>query len=81
MPTSNEYRQRAEECFRMANEAHTEADRLACLDLARTWLESSLRQDEMTPAHIVDTQKLGLGDQPKPDTRRSWRARLFGFLR
>ncbi len=81
MPTSNEYRQKAEECFRMANEAHSEADRLACLDLARTWLELSLRQDEMTPAQIVDTQKLELDDKPKPDARRGWRARIFGFLR
>jgi hypothetical protein len=40
MPTSNEYRQSAEECYRLAGEAKTETDRLACLELARvvtTW--------------------------------------------
>jgi hypothetical protein len=86
MPTSNEYRQKAEQCFRMANEAHTEADRLACLDLARTWLEASLRQDEMTPPQIAEVEELELTGKPKPGTpqsesRRGWRQRLFGFFR
>ena len=86
MPTANEYRQRADECFRMANEAQTEADRLACLDLARTWLESSLREDEMTPARIAEAQRLELEGKPKlgtprPEIRRGWRRRIFGFFR
>jgi hypothetical protein len=34
MPTSDEYRATAEECYRLAQEAKSEADRLACLDLA-----------------------------------------------
>ena len=47
MPTSNEYRQSAEECYRLAGGAETETDRLACLELARTWLEAASRRDEM----------------------------------
>jgi hypothetical protein len=41
MPTDNEYLKKAEECYRLAREAKTETDRLACLDLARTWLEAA----------------------------------------
>ena len=50
MPTSNEYRQSAEECYRLAGEAETETDRLACLELARTWLEAASRRDEYLKA-------------------------------
>jgi hypothetical protein len=46
MSTADEYRQKAEECYRLANEAKTEADRLALLDLARTWLDAAARQDD-----------------------------------
>ena len=53
MPTSNEYRQSAEECYRLAGEAKTETDRLACLELARTWLEAASRRDGMTPEQIA----------------------------
>ena len=58
MPTSNEYRQSAEECYRLAGGAETEADRLACLELARTWLEAASRRDEMTPEQIAEEEKL-----------------------
>ena len=68
MPTSNEYRQTAEECYRLANEAKTETDRLACLDLARTWLEATSRQDEKTPEQIAEAQKLERASTPKPKT-------------
>jgi hypothetical protein len=46
MPSANDYFKMAEECYRLANEAKTEVDRLACLDLARTWLEAAAQQDE-----------------------------------
>ena len=46
MPSANDYFKMAEECYRLANEAKTEVDRLACLDLARTWLEAAAAQDE-----------------------------------
>jgi|GEM_PF-4704986 hypothetical protein len=85
MPTSNECRQRAEECYRLAGEAKTEADRLACLELARTWLETAVRQDEMAHAQFVEEQRLVLENGLKPEAessqmRRGWRQwflRLF----
>jgi hypothetical protein len=46
MPSANDYFKMAEECYRLANEAKTEVDRLACLDLARTWLEAAAQQDD-----------------------------------
>ena len=84
MPTSNEFRQKAEECFSLANEATTETDRLACLDLARTWLEAAARQDEMTPDQIVDPKKLDLDLRPKSEAVQphpGWRERLLGLFR
>jgi hypothetical protein len=49
MPTANEYLKMAEECYRLANEAKSESDRLACLDLARTWIEAASQQDSAPP--------------------------------
>jgi len=46
MSTADEYREKADECYRMANEAKTEADRIALLDLAKTWLEAAARAEE-----------------------------------
>jgi hypothetical protein len=46
MPSATGYCKMAEECYRLANEAKTEVDRLACLDLARTWLEAAAQQEE-----------------------------------
>jgi hypothetical protein len=46
MPSANDYFKLAEDCYRLANEAKTEVDRLACLDLARTWIERATQQDE-----------------------------------
>ena len=85
MPTSNEYRQTAEECYRLANQAKTETDRLACLDLARTWLEAASRQDEMTPEQIAQAQKSAdawkqKGEAPQPKVRSGWRQRVFGLF-
>lgn len=58
MPTSSEYLKMAEECYRLANEAKTETDRLACLELARTWIEAAAKEDE--------AEKLARWN-PKPD--------------
>jgi len=85
MATSNEYREKAEQCFRLASEAKTETDRVACLDLARTWLEASSRQAEMTPDQIAKAQKLELVWQLKSKTpqrkaRSGWRQRVSGFF-
>jgi hypothetical protein len=46
MPSANDYFKLAEDCYRLANEAKTDVDRLACLDLARTWIERATQQDE-----------------------------------
>jgi hypothetical protein len=46
MPSATDYFKMAEECYRLANEAKTEVDRLACLDLARTWLDAAAQQEE-----------------------------------
>jgi hypothetical protein len=73
MPTSNEVG-KAEECYRLANEAKTETDRLAYLDLACTWLEAASRQDEMT-------REQPKAERPKPKTRPGWRQRVSGFFR
>ena len=43
MSTSDDYSKLAEKCYRLANEAKTEADRVACLDLAQSWLEMASR--------------------------------------
>ena len=86
MPVSDEYRKMAEECYRLANEAKTETDRLACLDLARTWLEAAARQDAMTPEQIAAAKKLELAWKPKPETPQpqtasGWRQRVLGLFR
>jgi hypothetical protein len=46
MPSAKDYFKMAEECYRLANEAKTEVDRLACLDLARTWIEAAAQQED-----------------------------------
>jgi hypothetical protein len=56
-PTPKDYLKLAEECYRLANEAKSETDRLACLDLARNWLDAAAREEEK--------QKLARDDQPK----------------
>jgi hypothetical protein len=47
MSTSGENLKKAEECYRMASAAKTDADRLACLELARTFLEAASSEGEM----------------------------------
>jgi hypothetical protein len=91
MPTSEEYRQTAEEYVRLAGEAKTEADRVACLDVAHSWLEAASRQEAMTPAQIAEVRQLALETKEERDLQREretqprkprtgWR-RLFGLLR
>jgi hypothetical protein len=86
MTTSNEYRKMAEECYRLASEAKTETDRLACLELARNWLDAASRQDEMSPEQIAEAEKLTLAWDPKressqPKIALGWRQRLLSFFR
>jgi hypothetical protein len=59
MPTPDEYRKIAETYYRLACDAKTEADRLALLDLAKSWLEAASRDDTKSFR----------------ERRRSWRAR------
>jgi hypothetical protein len=47
MPTASDYFKMAEQCYRLASEAKSEVDRLACLDLARHWIEAASQQDEV----------------------------------
>ena len=86
MPTSDEYRKTADDCYRLAREAKTETDRLALLDLAGTWLETASRQDEMTIDQIAEAQNLERArkskpDTPKPQTRLGRWRRALGFFR
>jgi hypothetical protein len=46
MPSANDYFKMAEQCYRLASEAKNEVDRLACLDLARTWLDAAAQQEQ-----------------------------------
>jgi len=85
MPTSNEYRQKAEECYRLANEAKTETDRLACLDLALSFLDAAARQEEMTSEQIAEAQKPERAPKLETETSQSnigwgWR-QLLGLFR
>ena len=85
MATSNEYGKLAEKCFRLAREAKTEKDRLACLDLAQKWLASS-RQNATTSEQIAETQGLERMRKLKPEepqlrVQSGWLQRLFGFIR
>ena len=44
MSTSDDYSKLAEKCYRLASEAKSEADRIACLELAQGWLEMADRK-------------------------------------
>jgi len=85
MPTSNEYGKKAEECYRLANEAKTETDRLACLDLARNFLDAAARQEEMTSEQIAAAQRPERAPKLEIETSQSntgwgWR-QLLGLFR
>jgi hypothetical protein len=60
MPSPDEYRKIAETYYRFARKAKTEADRLALLDLAKSWLEAASREEAKSV----------------PERRRSWQARV-----
>ena len=85
MSTSDDYSKLAEKCYRLASEAKTEADRLACLDLAQSWLEMASRQDEAVAEQIAKAEKLvreqNASQTPKPEAPAGWLQRLLGLLR
>jgi len=78
MRTSDEYRKIAEEYVRLASEAKTETDRLALLDLARTWFDTASRQPEMSPEQIDEAHKLAM---PQPKNSLGWRQRILRHFR
>ena len=63
--TPDEYREIADTYYRLAREAKTEADRLALLDLARSWLAAASREDTKSAR----------------ERRRGWRARAASSRR
>ncbi|MFY9837536.1 MAG: hypothetical protein WAK55_13925 [Xanthobacteraceae bacterium] len=85
MSTSDDYSKLAEKCYRLASEAKTEADRVACLDLAQSWLEMASRQDEAIAAQIAEAGKLfrerQASEEPQPEAPAGWLQRLLGLFR
>jgi hypothetical protein len=85
MSTSDDYSKLAEKCYRLASEAKTEADRIACLDLAQSWLEMASRQDDATAEQIAEAEKLvrerEASKAPQPEAPAGWLRRLLGMLR
>ena len=85
MSTSDDYSKLAEKCYRLASEAKTEADRIACLDLAQGWLEMASRQDEATAEQTAEAEQpvreRAASGTPEPKARVGWLQRLLGFLR
>ena len=85
MSTSDDYSKLAEKCYRLASEAKTEADRVACLDLAQSWLEMASRHDEATAAQIAEAEKLfrerQASEAPQIEAPAGWVQRLLSLLR
>jgi len=84
MSTSDDYSKLAEKCYRLASEAKSEADRIACLELAQGWLEMASRQDEAAAEQIAEAEKVRepeASGTPGPQARMGWLQRLLGFLR
>ena len=85
MSTSDDYSKLAEKCYRLASEAKTEADRVACLELAQSWLEMASRQDEAVAEQIAKAEKLvrerNASQTPEPEAPAGWLQRLSGLLR
>lgn len=85
MPTSAEYGKLAEECYRLATEAKTETDRLACLELAQSWLEAASREEGMAPEQIAEEQKLAHSwmpdETPQPKVLSGFWRRMLAFFR
>ena len=61
MTTVSEYKQYAKECLRWADEAETEEDRKALLDLARDWTLAAMRLEGVLLPEGVPTEP------PSPD--------------
>jgi hypothetical protein len=57
MPADSDYLKMAEECYRLAREAKTETDRLALLDLARTWIEAASREQDEAQKRAAEPAK------------------------
>jgi hypothetical protein len=84
MSTSDDYSKLAEKCYRLAGEAKSEADRIACLELAQGWLELASRQDEAAAEQIAEAEKLHepeASGAPGRQARVGWLQRLLSFLR
>jgi hypothetical protein len=85
MTTSDEYGKLAEGCFRLAREAKTETDRLACLDLGLKWLDAASRQDETIRGRMAEAQELERARKLTPESQQlhppRWLQRVFGFFR
>jgi hypothetical protein len=84
MSTSDDYSKLAEKCYRLASEAKSEADRVACLELAQGWLEMASRQDEAAAEQIAEAEKVRAPEAsgtPGPQPHVGWLQRLLGFLR
>jgi hypothetical protein len=52
MTTTAEFRQFAEECLRFAEQAKTEQERKAFLDMARTWTQAAVGTGEGIPGPV-----------------------------
>ena len=85
MTTSDEYEKLAEGCFRLAREAKTETDRLACLDLGLKWLDAATRQDETFSGRMAEAQELERARKPPPESLQrhppGWLQRVLGIFR
>jgi hypothetical protein len=85
MTTSHEYGKLAEGCFRLAREAKTETDRLACLDLGLKWLNAASRQDETISGRMAEAQELERAKKLTPESLQlrppEWLQRVFGIFR
>jgi hypothetical protein len=85
MTTSDEYGKLAEGCFRLAREAKTETDRLACLDLGLKWLNAASRQDETISGRMAEAQELERTKKLTPESLQlrppEWLQRVFGIFR
>jgi hypothetical protein len=52
MKTAAEYRAMAEECFKWASEARTDAVRQSYLQLAQVWLNTASKLDGLPPIRV-----------------------------
>jgi hypothetical protein len=82
MPISNDYGKLAEECYRLANEAKTETDRQACIDLMQSWLDTASRQENKAAEQLAAAQRAPeIKHLQRPVRLTSWRQRLLSLIR